>query len=212
MESEFVAISSAREWTTISRPPGIPIPPNGTSPCRLFDSFYWSYIPETDDAVLLRGTRMGSVEKSRAHPLPVSLDKKVLSRRTAPALGIQHLGMTKKHLAQQGFSFRKADSKELRKDRRALRGCTHRKSDPRMQFEHYDATGRISPKGKTGRLAHDLGKVGLGSGYGTNAVVVHQHLQHARAHERRKRGAQVDALDAQMQQREQDAHRLLLVP
>ena len=62
------------------------------------------------------------------------------------------------------------------------------------------------------RLAHDLGKVGLGSGYRTNAVVVHQHLQHARAHERRKRGAQVDALDAQMQQREQDAHRLLLVP
>ena len=62
------------------------------------------------------------------------------------------------------------------------------------------------------RLAHDLGKVGLGSGYGANAVVVHQHLQHARAHERRKRGAQVDALDAQVQQREQDAHRLLLVP
>ena len=64
MESEFVAISSAREWTMILRLPGIPIPPSGTSPCRLINSFYWSYIPGTDDAVLLRGTRMGSAEKS----------------------------------------------------------------------------------------------------------------------------------------------------
>ena len=64
MEGEFVAASSAKEWTTILRPPGIPIPPSGTSPCRLIDSFYWSYIPRADDAVLLRGTRMGSVEKS----------------------------------------------------------------------------------------------------------------------------------------------------
>lgn len=37
---------------------------HGGSPWMVYDGFYWSYILGTDDAVLLRGTRGGSAEKS----------------------------------------------------------------------------------------------------------------------------------------------------
>ena len=36
----------------------------GESPWMVYGGFHWSYIPGTDDAVLLRGTRSGSSEKS----------------------------------------------------------------------------------------------------------------------------------------------------
>lgn len=67
-------------------------------------------------------------------------------------------------------------------------------------------------KRKAGCLAHDLGEVGLGGGDGTDVVVIHQHLKDPGAHEGRERGTQVDPLDAQVEQGEQDADGLLLVP
>ena len=38
------------------------------SPCRLIDSFCWSYIPGTDDAVLVRGNENGFCSKRAASP------------------------------------------------------------------------------------------------------------------------------------------------
>lgn len=42
--------------------------------------------------------------------------------------------------------------------------------------------------------------------------ILHQIVQHARRDERRQRGAETDIPDAQIQQRQQDTHRLLLIP
>ena len=45
-----------------------------------------------------------------------------------------------------------------------------------------------------------------------NVKVLHQIRRHICRKERGQRGAEVDILNSQMQQRQQDAHRLLLVP
>ena len=42
--------------------------------------------------------------------------------------------------------------------------------------------------------------------------ILHQIVQHTRRDERRQRGAETDIPDAQIQQRQQDTHRLLLIP
>ena len=61
-------------------------------------------------------------------------------------------------------------------------------------------------------LFQKLLQVFLRRGDGGNAEVLYEVVQHVWRDERRKRGAEADVLDAQMQQRQQDAHRLLLIP
>lgn len=66
----------------------------------IYDGFYWSYILGTDDAVLLRGTRSGSSEKSYEPILSLFRSiRRIRSRRDAPALGIRHLAMAEKNPA-----------------------------------------------------------------------------------------------------------------
>ena len=52
----------------------------------------------------------------------------------------------------------------------------------------------------------------LRCGDGSDAEVFHQVIEHIGREERRQCGTQADVLDAQVQQGQQDAHRLLLVP
>ena len=52
----------------------------------------------------------------------------------------------------------------------------------------------------------------LRGGDRSNMEILHQIVQHTRRDERRQRGAETDIPDAQIQQRQQDTHRLLLIP
>lgn len=57
-----VAAAKLAPYATIGE--GVHYGERGESPWMIYDGFYWSYILGTDDAVLLRGTRSGSSEKS----------------------------------------------------------------------------------------------------------------------------------------------------
>lgn len=61
-------------------------------------------------------------------------------------------------------------------------------------------------------LFQKLLQVFLRGGDGGNSEVLHQIVQYIGRNERRKRGAETDVLNAQVQQGQQDAHRLLLIP
>ena len=52
----------------------------------------------------------------------------------------------------------------------------------------------------------------LRGGDGSNAEILYKVVQHIGRNERRQRGAKADVSDAQVQQRQQNAHRLLLIP
>lgn len=57
-----VAAAKLAPYATIGE--GVRYGERGEIPWMIYDGFYWSYILGTDDAVLLRGTRGGSSEKS----------------------------------------------------------------------------------------------------------------------------------------------------
>ena len=73
-------------------------------------------------------------------------------------------------------------------------------------MEHFGARLLLLPSVQYGV------QVLLGMGDRLQMVGVHQRFHHGLRQEGRQRGAQIDVLDAQCQQRQQDAHRLLLVP
>ena len=61
-------------------------------------------------------------------------------------------------------------------------------------------------------LFQKLLQVFLRRGDGGNAEVLYEVVQHVWRDKRRKRGAEADVFNAKMQQGQQDAHRLLLIP
>ena len=61
-------------------------------------------------------------------------------------------------------------------------------------------------------LFEKLFKIFLRGGDGSNAEILYEVVQHIGRNERRQRGTKADILDPQMQQRQQDAHCLLLIP
>jgi hypothetical protein len=62
------------------------------------------------------------------------------------------------------------------------------------------------------KLVEDGGQVLLSSLNRQDVVVIHQHLQHRRCDERRQAGTEANVPDSQVQQRQQNRHRLLLIP
>lgn len=75
-----VAAAKLTPYATIGE--GVRYGERGESPWIIYDGFYWSYILETDDAVLFRGTKSGSSEKS--DDLILSLFRSI--RRSARSL------------------------------------------------------------------------------------------------------------------------------
>lgn len=67
-------------------------------------------------------------------------------------------------------------------------------------------------KGNSGVFTKEEGKILLNGADARDAELLHQQLCHIGAQESRQRGTQVDVLHAQIQQRQQYDHRLLLVP
>ena len=61
-------------------------------------------------------------------------------------------------------------------------------------------------------LGKEGGEVGLGRGGRCDGIVLGEEVQDVRREERRERRPEADTLDAEVQEREQDADGLLLVP
>ena len=61
-------------------------------------------------------------------------------------------------------------------------------------------------------LFEKLFQILLRRGDGSNAEILYEVVQHIGRNERRQRGAKANILDPQIQQRQQNAHRLLLIP
>ena len=61
-------------------------------------------------------------------------------------------------------------------------------------------------------LFEKLFQILLRGGDGSNAEILYEVVQHIGRNERRQRGAKANILDPQIQQRQQNAHRLLLIP
>ena len=61
-------------------------------------------------------------------------------------------------------------------------------------------------------LFEKLFQILLRGGDGSNAEILYEVVQHIGRDERRQCGTKANILDPQMQQRQQDAHRLLLIP
>ena len=117
-----VAAAKLAPYATIGE--GVHYGERGESPWMIYDGFYWSYILGTDDAVLLRGTRSGSSEKSYEPILSLFRSIRRSARGVdAPALGIRHLsnGGEEPSLARE-FLYCRWVPKKQRKGHRALRG------------------------------------------------------------------------------------------